>query len=250
MGVPVLIHNGHPVFESHEQIVYIDQVLMPGGPKLTPSDPEKRKVMDKWVNQGAMIMSDVDKKNPWKGLESRAGNLLGAITMPVFAAHVYVNFSVWMIFESLSMLPLVKDKAFIVMHVVFKILGVKAFQKMSLLHNMVSVARKAIYHHFEQITKELEEGGGPYLCGDQYSLADISMVPIFERMELACWWTDSVKKDFPLVLKYWETIKQRDGYKASKMDDEYKSQLKKASDQINCWRKEFPWFNNYYEGTA
>ena len=82
-----------------------------------------------------------------------------------------------MIFESLSMLPLVKDKgvwtkfisssinksksppisflfkAFIVMHVVFKILGVKAFQKMSLLHNMVSVARKAIYHHFEQITK-------------------------------------------------------------------------------------------------
>ena len=44
-------------------------------------------------------------------------------------------------------------QAFIVMHVVFKILGVKAFQKMSLLHNMVSVARKAIYHHFEQITK-------------------------------------------------------------------------------------------------
>ena len=34
-------------------------------------------------------------------------------------------------------------------------------------------------------------------------------VPIFERMELACWWTDAVKKDFPLVLKYWETIKQR-----------------------------------------
>ena len=32
------------------------QVLMPGGPKLTPSDPEKKKVMEKWVNQGAMIM--------------------------------------------------------------------------------------------------------------------------------------------------------------------------------------------------
>ena len=25
--MPVLIHNGHPVYESHEQIVYIDQVL-------------------------------------------------------------------------------------------------------------------------------------------------------------------------------------------------------------------------------
>ena len=74
--VPVLIHNGHPVYESHEQIVYIDQVdfmilvgniifltntqvLMPGGPKLTPTDPEKKKVMEKWVNQGAMIMRSV-----------------------------------------------------------------------------------------------------------------------------------------------------------------------------------------------
>ena len=30
--VPVLIHNGHPVYESHEQIVYIDQaeiILLP-----------------------------------------------------------------------------------------------------------------------------------------------------------------------------------------------------------------------------
>ena len=95
-------------------------------------------------------------------------------------------FSVLMVAQSLSMLPLVKDKvtnhhhqnnilsprtlltiihlspkyhyfvqAFIVMHVVFKILGAKAFQKLSLLHNMASVARKAIYHHFEQITKVL-----------------------------------------------------------------------------------------------
>ena len=46
-------------------------------------------------------------------------------------------------------------QAFIIMHVVFKILGAKAFRKMSLLHNMASVARKAIYHHFEQITKVL-----------------------------------------------------------------------------------------------
>ena len=35
------------------------QVLMPGGPKLTPNDPEKKKVMEKWVNQGAMIMRSV-----------------------------------------------------------------------------------------------------------------------------------------------------------------------------------------------
>ena len=37
-------------------ITILIQVLMPGGPKLTPTDPEKKKVMEKWVNQGAMIM--------------------------------------------------------------------------------------------------------------------------------------------------------------------------------------------------
>ena len=38
------------------------QVLMPGGPKLTPNDPEKKKLMEKWVNQGAMIMRSVTQR--------------------------------------------------------------------------------------------------------------------------------------------------------------------------------------------
>ena len=44
-------------------IIITIQVLMPGGPKLTPSDPEKKKVMDKWVDQGAMTMRSVIKNN-------------------------------------------------------------------------------------------------------------------------------------------------------------------------------------------
>ena len=100
-----------------------------------------------------------------------------------------------MVVQSISMLPLVKDKvtkcillntisnirssstlptfttlsilqAFIFMHVLFKILGAKAFQKMSLLDNMASVARKAIYHHFEQITKVI------LMIGDHYDNDD------------------------------------------------------------------------------
>ena len=116
------------------------------------------------------------------------------------------NLSIWTIAQSVSMIPLVKDRvsihpndnphnptiqAFIIFHVMFKLLGVNAFQKLTLAHNMASTARKAMYHHFELITKvmknmirvltywkpqELEAGGGPYLCGDQYTLADISMV--------------------------------------------------------------------------
>ena len=34
--VPVLVHNGHPIYESHEQIVYIDQVGFLGNDRNFP----------------------------------------------------------------------------------------------------------------------------------------------------------------------------------------------------------------------
>ena len=69
------------------------------------------------------------------------------------------------------MIPLVKDRvsihpndmhnptiqAFIIFHVMFKLLGVNAFQKLTLAHNLASTARKAMYHHFELITKVMEK---------------------------------------------------------------------------------------------
>ena len=38
--VPVLIHNGHPIYESHEQIRYAARHAPPGCPSLVPDDPE------------------------------------------------------------------------------------------------------------------------------------------------------------------------------------------------------------------
>ena len=69
--VPVLVHNGHPIYESHEQIVYIDQVLMPGGPKLTPSDPEKKALMEKWLESGKMLQNE--SMEGWSGMSKRLG---------------------------------------------------------------------------------------------------------------------------------------------------------------------------------
>ena len=95
--------------------------------------------------------------------------------------------------ETLSMAPIVNDRKFIMLIFCFKIFGVATFQKLSFLGTMMSLTRKGINLHFTRLTADLEASGGPYLCGEQYTLADISMVPIFERMEVARWWTDSVK---------------------------------------------------------
>ena len=102
-------------------------------------------------------------------------------------------------------------------------------------------------HHLTLLTKDLEMSGGPYICGESFTLADVSMVPIFERMQYARWWTDSLKKQFPLVTKYWETIQEREGYKASKPDMAMHNKLIRVGRQIDEWKMNYTWFNDFYE---
>ena len=44
--VPVLVHQGHPVYESHAQIKYVDDEFE--GPSLTP--PQLKEQIDQWVD--------------------------------------------------------------------------------------------------------------------------------------------------------------------------------------------------------
>ena len=244
--VPVLVHNGHPIYESHEQILYIDQVLMPGGPRLTPKDPKLKALMDKWVESGAMIMPEL-QGDPWAGLSKRVGNLLPIMTLPIFAAKYATEFTIWNLLESASMIPLVSDRKIIMMHFVFKILGVEAFDKVGKMKELLSFGRKAFELHFSMLTKDLEESGGPYICGTQFTLADCSLVPVLERMTYAKWWTKSLKSKYPVVYKYWEAIQKRDGYKASKPDKEMHDKLIQLGHVIDEWKTEHKWFNAFYE---
>ena len=123
----------------------------------------------------------------------------------------------------------------------------KDFTKIKTMGEFMGACRKALNHHFTVLSQDLEASGGPYICGDQYTLADVSMVPIFERMEYARWWTDSLKSQFPLVAKYWQDIQQREGYQASKPDMEMHNKLVRLGNQIDQWKKEHKWFNDYYE---
>jgi len=246
--VPVLLHNGHPVYESHEQIQYIERVLMGGDSKLTPKDPASRALVDKWIELGSMVQSEVfDSADPWDGMSKRLGNLLGPMTMPLFCANVVFNFSALNLLESLSMLPLVSNRIFIMLHFMFKIFGVESLRKLKKLHGIVSCVRRGLNYHFATLTRDLEESGGPYLCGEEYTLADISLVPVFERMGYAGWWTDSLIAQFPLVHTYWVAIQQREGYKSSRPDAEMHNKMMKIGEVINKWKHEQTWFNDLYE---
>ena len=177
----------------------------------------------------------------------KIGDIQGAISLPIFAAKIIHDLTIWNFLETASMIPLVANRSFISMIFMFKFYGVDTFFKIQKVKDVVSQGRKGIDHHFELLANDIEKSGGPYICGSQYTLADISLIPILERMEYAKWWTESVKEKHPTVFKYWENIKKRDGYLSSRSDQEMHKSLVRLGVIIDEWKNQFQWFNNFYE---
>ena len=73
--------------------------------------------------------------------------------MPLFAANIRLHITWWTVAEAISMMPLIKDRKFIGLYLIFKVLGIEGFQKVKPLGKLVSVARKAIYHHFHLLSQ-------------------------------------------------------------------------------------------------
>ena len=111
----------------------------------------------------------------------------------------------------------------------------------------MSEGKKGIAYHFKILTKDLEKSGGPFICGSEYTLADISMIPIFDRMEYGKWWTNSLKEKFPIVLKYWENIQQRKSYQSSRPDQVMHKKMMENGKIIDQWKNKYKWFNDFYE---
>ena len=134
--------------------------------------------------------------------------------MPLFCANMILHFDIWNVLETILMIPLLKEHFMVVLLFLFKTLGVETFIKVKKIGSLVSPVRRGLNHHMAILTKDLEASGGPYICGDSYTLADVSMVPIFE---------------------------------ASKPDMVMHSKLLRVGKLIDEWKREHTWFNDFYE---
>ena len=80
--VPVLLHNGHPVYESHEQVTYVAEQV-DASSLLVPNDPVLRECMREWLHKTSLIGDD-----PIAAPEATAGNAVPGLTIPIFASMV------------------------------------------------------------------------------------------------------------------------------------------------------------------
>ena len=201
--VPVLVHNGHPVYESHEQIRYVARHAPPGAPQLIPDDPQVQAEMERWVDLASLT------GDPIRDAGRSAGNAVPGQTLPLFAAMIekipYRN-----IFEGFLRHF---DKRRPLMFTLMKLLGMRALSQVPPLASALSTSRDHLNRHLDALEAQLDESGGPWLLGQDYTLADVSWLVIFERLRQADSLHAFCNSDWhPLCAAYWGRLSTRQGY--------------------------------------
>ena len=178
--VPTLIHDGYPVADSSVIIEYLDEVFPEK--KLTPNDAKERARMRWWLRY----------------FEEKPTS---AVRYPTFQKVLIKNFNSMTeaeFREAANMRPLKTN--------FYKSMGRDGFSD-SEIKNAINDIRQTV----ERINTEISDGGGPWILGQFYSLADICVGPLIDRMEdlgYGYLWTD----DLPEMTEWFKNLKARIAY--------------------------------------
>ena len=149
--VPTLVHDGRPVIESSTILYYLDEAFPT--PPLMPRDLHQRakvrivnKLIDEYVHNSCTILTFATAFRPW-----------------------FAGLTGEQIDERLAKSPSKKRTE---------------YKRDVALNGLDSkFAREALEHH-EKLLKLIDDAGGGWLAGGEFSLADIAVIPYVLRLEL------------------------------------------------------------------
>lgn len=169
--VPVLVHNGHPIYQSHNQIGYISAHSCEQS--LVPDNPQQIEEMQSWIDQTAIK----DDQNILSA--ATAGHAIPGLTAPLFASMVK-EIPLWKIGEGLLFHF---DKRRPIAFIVMKVLGLGRFHMFKPAMNLHQLAFRKMQQHLDCLEQQIVKSGGPWILGEQFTLADVGWMPILERLE-------------------------------------------------------------------
>lgn len=202
--VPVLVHEGHPVYESHDILLYAARhSATPDA--LVPSDEPTRALMQQWIDR-----SSLTGDHPTQALAASAGNCVPGLTVPLFAAMIRDipthRIAEGLLFHRLKQRPVV--------FLVLKAAGLARVASLPPVRKTVVASRRQMSLHLDALAAQLEASGGPWITGAQLSLADVSWAVILERLREADWVAELIAPR-PAVCAYWERLRARPSYVAA-----------------------------------
>jgi glutathione S-transferase len=149
--VPTLIHDGRTIIESSVILYYLDDVFP--APPLMPKDPYERakvrmvnKLVDEYVHNACVILTFGTAFRPW-----------------------FAGLTVEQIDQRLARSPLKKRSE---------------YKRDVALHGLDSKFAGEALEHYEKLLHVIDEAGGGWLAGGEFSLADIAAVPYVLRLDL------------------------------------------------------------------
>lgn len=242
--VPVLLVDGNPVYESHEQIRFIDANFEPRNSLAPPKGTEEHHIMQYWVDKGSLTAAISTK-----AMAESAGNCIPGLTLPLFMTMIQdipVHKIAWgLLFHF--------DKKRPVMFLMMKARGVEVFAgSNNRFAFLLGASRQFMRSHLEEMESWLGTplGDGrerPFLVGNQFTLADVSFVTIFERLRVGHY--ESLWADLPRVSAYWDRLQARPSYKTAVLDAEVEC-IRVGSERVAELKRTVPWFNDLLEGKA
>ncbi len=203
--VPVLVHDGHPVYESHDEIVYAAQHAGARGPALLPTDLATRAVVDRWIDCASLV------GDATQGTARRAGHCVPGLSFPLFATMVR-SIPYRQIFRGLLTHP---NKERPLFFVALKLLTVHRLPRLALAFRILQRSRDDMGAHLDALADQLDAHGGPWIAGECFTLADVSWVVILDRLAEADWdryfWGNGRR---PTVAAYWRRLQARPSYQS------------------------------------
>lgn len=200
--VPVLVHRGHPIYESHDILLYA-AAHAKGRDPLVPPDEPTRAVMQRWIDRSSLVGDD-----PTAGVAESAGNCVPGLTLPLFAAMIRDipthRILEGLLFHRLKQRPL--------LFLLLKARGLARFASIGPLRGAVLASRRHMERHLAELDQQLHASGGPWITGAQFTLADVSWAVIFERLREAGWTAELLTPERPALLAYWERLRARPSY--------------------------------------
>ncbi len=138
-----------------------------------------------------------------------AAGCISVLTLPLFAAGIK-DIPYHLIFEGV-LFHRIRFRAF--MFLSLKVLGLGRVFKVEKLNSIIDRAKAAFAIHLQSLD-ELLKDGRPWIVGEQFTLADVSWMVLFDRMFEADWFEHFLGgQEFPHVQAYWQRLKTRPSYR-------------------------------------
>lgn len=238
--VPVLVHGGHPIYESHEQIRYAAQHAPPGSRALTPADPASKAAMEAWIDRSSLT------QDPMAEGEKSAGNAVPRLTLPLFAAMIE-EIPTWSILEGLLFHW---DRKRPVMFLTMKLRGLSRFHETGPFGRMLDRGHRLVNDHLDALEARLVESGGPWILGGDFSLADVSWLVILERIR-------QVDNEHlflgaglrPACTAYWQRLQARPSYREAILEQTH-STIVRGTERLRSAKAANPVLREALEGAA